>query len=130
MNAGPELDRLVGQKVMGLRVDRQYVGAPYHLWGPDGRRYSTFGASNEGVAWSGTPFYSTNIGWAWQVVERIVERTKVADQVVSLNHAGGVWSAEVYESGMETLVATATADAAPEAICRLAVALFEPEVPA
>jgi hypothetical protein len=54
--AGRELDALVAERVLGLRIDDAWFQHP------DGRRVSS----------DGLPHYSTDIAAAWQVVDKLL----------------------------------------------------------
>lgn len=110
MKAGRELDALTAEKVMGLRVVRcpDHGDCIYwHAYGPD---------RPDGQL----PEYSTDIAEAWQVVEKLRDLDPeiwwdVHWECVFNTNDSRVWG---------------TADTAPEAICRAALAAVGCEVPA
>lgn len=84
MKAGPKLDALIAEKVMGWRLVKVEEWEPadpntcrWHLddgWAWDGRDGSDY-------AWKWKP--STDISLAWQVVEKLAEK---ADRYVAVRH--------------------------------------------
>lgn len=114
MPAGPELDRLVAEMVMGwkLRPD----GMAYH-GGATGWRVPHPGAVPPAQF---SP--STNIANAWEVVERMAPRLRIqkgghtpyyAIHRTELGYVAGYWTAVPF--------LTSPADTAPLAICRAAL---------
>lgn len=70
LKAGRELDRLVGEKVMGCRVKKRR-GAyrfVYDLVVPGS--FDRVDYVEEAGAWSAMPAYSTDIAMAWKIVEK------------------------------------------------------------
>lgn len=65
MDAGPELDALIAEKVMGLesKIDSGY-GEPSRVF----KRHPEL----PGEWWGGAPEYSSDIAEAWTVVEHLV----------------------------------------------------------
>lgn len=115
MEAGPNLDRIVAEKVMGCRVKKRrgayrYV---YDLVVPGSFDRIDY-VEPEG-AWSACPKYSTEISAAWTVAEKL--RMKVGFAGPSVG-----WKAVVGEPdclcGLDN---GALAKTAPLAICRAAL---------
>lgn len=105
MEAGPELNALVAEKVMGLKN----VGMRNHVQGED-----LFGEDQDGdTVW--VPAYSTDIAAAWLVVDKMRQNGRVYLQG-RLNS----WTFRCSPDGIELF--EADAPTAPLAICRAALA--------
>lgn len=115
--AGPEIDALIAEKVMGLEVSREVHPFKYHNVELDKER---------GGVWSSPiPAYSTDIAAAWEVVKKIGKPIEIrvdADEVSVSNHTcesiplpGWNWHQHVLEA----------APTAPLAICRAALKAIE-----
>jgi hypothetical protein len=121
LEAGPELDALIAEKVMGGTLIRCSLHGAKD--GPPNCRQ---------VHWPGgrvghPPEYSTDIAAAWTVVERLASLNE--DQfvrVAALRH--GKWSAIVAteHASSETILGRSAADSAPLAICRAALLALRP----
>ena len=98
MEAGPEMDALVAERVMGWTAERK-PGLP-HLWLPPGHFIS---------GWSP----STDISAAWQVVEKMLEKHEAfhLEYIPDKQWYAMFWFATYFTS----------ADTAPLAICRAAL---------
>lgn len=81
MPAGPEMDRLLAERVMSARVRRNSDGL-YDLIIP-GQPRSVDWVERDG-AWEGVPHYSRDIAAAWQVVEHL--RAQGWEMTLSVNH--------------------------------------------
>ena len=103
MEAGRELDALVAEKVMGVKPEQVYCDI-------SGRNISRYFDLEDRMR---IESYSTDIGAAWQVLERVAE-----SWLPCVMHNGMTWIAE-FESLIE--FHTAYADTAPLAICRAAL---------
>ena len=108
--AGRETDALVAER-LGHSVER-VDGEAYFL--PGERRLE------DRVAW-----YSEDMADAWPVAEWIRERT--GEFALSWESSAGHWEAGVFWVDGAGVGITATADTAPLAICRAALALVEGE---
>jgi len=124
MEASPELDKLVGEKIFGYSIyhydkdvpercyymltdDKGDPVTPYEGWHTGERK-------TEEEAWGDCPNYSEDIGAAWEVVEKLKEKYAVA--VVS------------YKSSVLCKIQAPDSDSfdadsktAPEAICKAAL---------
>jgi hypothetical protein len=113
LKAGPELDTLVAEKVMGWQRFR-LAQLPYgpEFWGGDD-------PDAEGPfvhAWKP----STDIAAAWQVVERFRDKRRHLAGEIFIIPYEGIYRCHLNDAdGMRT---TADADTAPLAICRAALA--------
>lgn len=113
MNPGRELDVLVAEKVLGLVItyvpERAAIGArledvPYVDVGTDDERY--------------LPAYSTYIGAAWEVVEKLTPRHFTR---IELTFEIDTWSVAFGQWGSSAPRAEATAAFLPHAICLAAL---------
>lgn len=71
LEAGPELDALVAERVMGQSMPAGYEKATdgrWTYWEPE--RYDDGSFSRSVIEQRWPPYYSTNIADAWKVVER------------------------------------------------------------
>jgi hypothetical protein len=94
MPAGRELDALIAERVMGLKVDRRNDGTPHYLtWTP----------------------YSTDMSAAWEIVRAMEEKR----EWFKLGNVIPNSDAIVYEASFGD--AYACEDTAPLAICRAAL---------
>lgn len=109
MAAGPELDRLVAERVMGVRVRKQSGRNRYELVIPGGVNQVDF--VDPEAPWSACPPYSTSIAHAWEVVERMAPR----EMRMGRTEAGR------YYVNFDHQPMNAVADTAPLAICRAAL---------
>ncbi len=122
VEAGPELDALVAEKVMGCRVVHCRDGT-YKLRVPGSYDRVDF-VTAEGAR-SACPKYSTDIAAAWEVMEKMAKEGY--KPCVGMN--GHCWDAT-----MRVDIATTTEDewmsanTAPLAICRAALAAVESKV--
>lgn len=104
--AGRQLDRLVGEHVMGCKVVDDNWGL-YKLVMPH-LTYDSF--STEDGAWAGLPPYSTDINTAWTVLEKLRGTDGVAGITVK-GEGVEVDNDHIFQS----------APTLPLAICRLAL---------
>jgi hypothetical protein len=112
MQAGPQLDFLIGTKVMGWRLEC-FADAKQTPIGWVDKDVTKYIATPE---WSP----STNIAHAWQVVEALELRGGLISQMYS---QGGCWSVGIEPdpgSGL-TPCYRAVGETAPLAICRAAL---------
>lgn len=111
MPAGPEMDRLVAEKVMG-----------WHARGFDGKRHDWYDGHDFIRGWSyWNP--STNIAHAWEVVvERMRDHSRFFNVCQRLEVC---WCEVVDYEGMP--LDRTKAETAPLAICRAALKALEPE---
>jgi hypothetical protein len=120
--AGPELDALVAEKVMGLNlVDVTVIdGKGVHTAkGFLGESYVSLADGRTGRSAKQCPAYSTDIAHAWTVVEKFIGR---GTQRLIIN-AGGYYS---YSCHYEGTRGVAEAPTAPLAICRAALLAVTP----
>ena len=106
IEAGRELDAQVAEKVMGWRHVRE-TGPPDDLYGQEPGRSGTVYI---------VPHYSTDIGAAWAVVERLRD----IDCDLTIESAGNQWHVSLLVGAI-----VGTAQAAPLAICRAALKVVE-----
>lgn len=129
MPAGPEIDRLVAEKVMGWR----WAG---HYWScGDGTAVLPEAGFAGAPPWSTAPRFSTDIAQAWKVVERMHELgfTDFAALPMGTPGSADAWTAAAMpkEATMvwwETVAPDkwrGDADTAPLAISRAALAIVE-----
>lgn len=112
LTAGPELDRLIGEKVMGWACKDAY-GCDGLVWfDASGSELIDYGPTAYG--WSP----STNIAHAWEVVERV--RLQDYGSLELWWDAGAEWWCALFRFKSET-PEMLTADTAPLAICRAAL---------
>lgn len=123
--AGPELDRIVAERVMGWRWRRSNVTGRRALYPADGpwpewMTESASGAEEEcRDHWAASlPPYSTDVAAAWMVVERVEP---------GLSHIGVTapgWEVVIYRApdGGEPVEIVESGPTAPLAICRAALA--------
>lgn len=124
MPAGPKLDALIAEKVMGWTSYESHLtcedfgtrGEPLIFWNPPGM--TSAGAT--------LPPFSTDIAAAWQVVERLIERKVLL--WVHVSPAGNyrcecrqVVQSEVTKSWYQRRAADVIAETAPLAICHAAL---------
>lgn len=107
MPAGRELDKLIAERVMGLTVSGQ---------GTDADPYWIDDHQDENGCWLGD--YSTEIGWAWEVLERMRSHIGVNDDL---------WGAFVEQMNIahDYTISDLLAHASPVSICRAALAALE-----
>jgi hypothetical protein len=130
MEAGPELDALVAEKVMGWPVIgpndpySQYLDKGGVIYNGLAQKFPKFGVIPSN--WSP----STDIAAAWQVLEAMFQKAYSPNYDLPLVYrcAEGFWNCEVLIPGGNGLgtdpdsnVATGEADTAPLAICRAAL---------
>jgi hypothetical protein len=112
MKAGPEMDRLVAEKVMGWAI------------GSDGCSVEErHGRLWRGEAWEDDCYIwrpSTNIAHAWEVVEHL-RGWWTAVELKSIDECCACLIEDNSGDVNERYVATAEADTAPLAICRAAL---------
>lgn len=120
MEAGRELDKVVGEKVFGLDV-KVFQGFI------DKYSYQYRTPSEYGETYEFLPFYSTDISAAWLVVEKMCNwdvgdnmlvLTGQAKDPTSNNDTGGWWEAEVNGDWGKAI---AGGKAASGAICKAAL---------
>ena len=110
MEAGKELNKLIGEEIFELEVkdfwpvEPKPNGYSYHM------RVSAEGSGYR-QAWDLLPHYSTDISAAWPVVEKL----KDYYPKIEFNQYSRKWEVEFL------LCAIALADTAPEAICKAAL---------
>lgn len=97
MKAGRELDGLIAEKVMGLKV------------------YGQFHETNRGVRIH-VPRYSTNIEDAWLVVEKLKDKVDIG----FFNDSLGNWNCKILDKSDWSLTEI-EAETAPLAICLAAL---------
>lgn len=124
--AGPELDAVVGEKVMGCQITS--VTFEGRLW----YRCACAGAphgqeDSEGERSAALQEYSADIAAAWQVVERIlaIEKAKETYLPVFSVQTSPTGSSAVLQVGMGCEVAAENASTAPLAICLAALKVLE-----
>jgi hypothetical protein len=113
MEAGPELDRIVAEKVMGWKL----LPGPTpksSLWALPGDRIM-------GVEWSP----STNIEAAWMIIDHFAARPQPNDHLpIELKMIDvDLWECAIWADGGESALVgyTAKAPTAPHAICLAAL---------
>lgn len=118
MPAGPEMDRLVAEKVMGWAIKRHYQpeGMIFHA-----REDDAIFVDGKMKWWANAWSPSTNIAHAWGVVEKMRQLSWKAFQLSS-HDEGQRWGAIFMSGGME---ARKVADTAPLAICRASLIAME-----
>ena len=116
MEAGPEMDALVAEQVMG-----------WH-WGEAEDGVATWTHTDSGIAWAvAEPTFSpsTNIADAWQVVEKLIG----LGYWISLSHNGNqhaaCWDFRLCDRATESKREIAIEATAPLAICRAALKAVE-----
>jgi hypothetical protein len=144
MPAGPELDRMVGERVMGWKLVSGFSADSINGWGAshDGIHFARIFCGACGYDGIGEWFSpSTNIAHAWEVVERMRSLGFVPivrgpgiytvgdgyykhDQWFAGFQSGATESMPIYEKEGES-----HADTAALAICRAALAAVESEDP-
>ena len=108
MEAGPELDRLVAEQIMGWREGQDTL-----------KLQGGMGILGE----KALPRYSTDIAAAWEVVEALREKEFVIDILGLLeDFIVKIWN-ENESEGLS--IAKASAEQAPLAICRAALIVLE-----
>lgn len=116
LEAGPELDALVAEKVMGWKWERNATGTVSHLMPP---HY----VPKLGDELFPHPKFSTDIAAAWEVVEKLSQHFHL--KLNSPFVTGQPWFAGFTESGVTGWNGvpdfTAKGDTAPLAICRAAL---------
>lgn len=116
LEAGPDLDVLIAEKVMGLpRLDTDLMG----------RCGTFFGSPDNPLVCHKADAYSTSISAAWQVVEKLRERFPVI-RIGTGDLMGKFWQASFYDAYYEAVAQGkhgdfADADTLPLAICRAAL---------
>ena len=101
LQPGPELDRLVAEKVMGWK---KWSTTGDHLWTAADSRVRSLRPED---AWAFNP--STNIAHAWEVVEKLIDK----DPNIGID-CDGNWACSLWNH-------VARADTAPHAICLAAL---------
>jgi hypothetical protein len=125
MSPGPELDKLIAEKVMGGGVAHDLVVTDLDEHTTEtcrncGQGFHTCCGADAGFEKTCFPPYSTSIAAAWLVVEH-------KSPVVSIKKTVGGWSAAVmYDHRNGTF--EATAETAPHAICLAALRAMGAEV--
>ena len=120
LQAGPELDALIAEKVMGLKLRKKKVpnghghpAAHYNLvdfWYSDHEKIGHL------------PHYSTDISAAWQVMEKLKARVTYPGYVdVATNNDKGGWSCCLVERSGEGGHPAISAPTAQLAICLTAL---------
>lgn len=112
MEAGRELDALVAEKVMGL--------TPVEWSGWEGDLSLVYGDQETGGI---VPRYSTDIGAAWEVVEKLKQ-----DRTVHLWSVPSGYMVQMTGVNAKMLEVIGQADTAPLAICRAALSSVGVEV--
>ena len=108
MPAGQEMDALVLERVLRKAVLREPGGRPHFLTTP----------------------YSSDIGSAWEVVEKLKTDGKWLSISTHLIGTNNQWCCEYSDNSLQSEVNVTMADTAPLAICRaslLAIMELEPE---
>lgn len=124
--AGPDMDRLIAQKVMGweTRISDSREVPHYRFY------IIVTGSENdhEDSQRPGTTFApSTNIAHAWEVVERLPISHRDASAHFSVQReSDGRWSAGYIDSDPAFTFVKGEAETAPLAICRAALKAMEP----
>ena len=129
MKAGPELDKLVAEKVMGwvLTQDGPGEGAWEDDYSADYGRWMPSDSPGAGPhAWETVPSYSTNIAAAWEVVEKVSELSDGHFTLMKFttHYRAGFQTPVPYDSD-DRFEHWSVADTAPLAICRAALAAVE-----
>jgi hypothetical protein len=118
MNPGRELDALIAEKVMGIKMPAIPInGATYQEWAAISK------ASHEAVS---PPCYSTEIAAAWQVVEKIKDMVKGTDGTFKIQWCEPVWICYWDHEDFLSNPGYAQADTAPHAICLAALKAVSP----
>lgn len=120
---GRELDALVAERVMGWAVRSEVT-----MDGPDFVGYPGVPVEAlEGSYVASVPRYSTDIGAAWEVVVAVDVRSERDNAEFKLRRTsrlrvGGEWEDAWEATFSRTWIPNGMAEAAPEAICRAALA--------
>lgn len=119
LEAGPELDALVSEKVMGIKLRHYPTGR--HASTPEDYADAEINVGWHGWMWEGRedagPWHpSRDIGAAWEIVELL------ADRGISLSIHYGVFAGE-WTVAIGPV--RASAQTAPLAICQAALMVFE-----
>lgn len=119
LKAGPDLDKLVAERVMGWHlVDINTGDVPYWVWFDSNSHLQT-----EAVLWKPSEWISC----AWQVVEKWIKDFDIPghDPFILMCNPKGLWecsfNVEWTWEGPEMLDTIVRADTAPLAICRAAL---------
>ena len=117
MTAGPELDALVAEKILKTVPCKSWVVIQHTLQGPifslmPGCGHESHGCYPEGYA----PKYSSDIGAAWRVVEKMREL-----YLFDMDDHDGIWGARFFLRSDLAKYGFGVADTAPLAICLAAV---------
>lgn len=130
MNPSRELDALIAEKVMGCKVKPGEIDIKCGCEITKHNDYDYEGAAH-------TPNFSTDIGAAWQVVEKLNQRDpSISTGEFELKFWGDKWDAKcsdsirVYddESGIPSYKVkefVGTADTAPHAVCLAALKVID-----
>ncbi len=114
MPAGPELDQLVAEKIMGWEIAS--TKASYRHASPDGGRDTII------MAHEFCP--SGNIAHAWRVIEHVVMRNGFASVDSTGMTAEKAWMAKIGHGNALIHGYNALAKTAPLAICRAAMSAY------
>lgn len=126
MTAGREMDARVAEKVMGIRVDREFRSAPISRVLKESGDFKALA-----VPFDYVKPYSTDIAAAWQVLEKISSNMAAFGLsycygfAVELNKDDNLYTAGFRESDRDkgdVWEKEATAPTAPLAICAAALA--------
>lgn len=121
MNAGRELDALIAEKVMG------WTWNEFTAWSPSGSR-NAIQFKND-LSW--LPYYSTDIAAAWEVVEKIKQRSSIVVIHITNVSDADETEVEIYDkeenmkigrSKDHTIFASGTST--PHAICLAALKII------
>ncbi|SDY98057.1 BC1872 family protein [Hymenobacter psychrophilus] len=119
MPAGREMDGLIAHMV---------IGAQTQVIESDWRYDSQHMERRPDRPWEHMPYYSTEIGAAWDVVERLDKTAQLCDVTRINGGATYLHHCEVWNTSGEPYH-RATADTAPLAICRAALLATLPTTP-
>lgn len=115
---GRALDRAVGERLMGLRVEP--VGVFYRLLHRTGGYFRTE-YYNESGAWSDCSHYSTDIAAAWSVVEELRRRGHVMELLSYTYNDPAAWGVQFGREHRPWADGSAEESTAAEAICKAAL---------
>lgn len=130
MEAGRELDKVIGERVMGWKwLNAPAVGEPFMLSPEQISRYTPEFVEQNTVkdcdldAPSRLPHYSTSIADAWLVVEKLRERESIARSNGASDQAwvSFVWNLPMSRHGIHYMLFSLT----PLAICLAALKTME-----
>jgi hypothetical protein len=114
--AGPDLDRVIAENIMGWKPYHGYImGAGDQadwMQRPDDRAYTHK---------LNIPKFSTEIAWAYRVVEKVMEVYK--DRFPSFVLNGFIKFTAVFHLSHPGIAMTQVGSTLPEAICRAALAM-------